>query len=240
MQKKLSYCGELMRQHDPDRFLLSLFAPSQHQDALWTLFAFNHEIAKTREVVSEPMLGQIRLQWWRDALAGIYDGDKILEHEVVEPLAAVIKSHELPREKLEALIDARERDLMAQPYNDTQTLLDYIDQTSIPLIELALSVIGAQEDEGVTAKIARNYAFVGLVRAIPYNNYDHADLIIDTAKKHFDASARARSRFLNVFQSFSSIYMKKLDKIDFDPQSPRFYTPPAMLALRLVVKNGLK
>jgi phytoene synthase len=55
----------LVRRHDPDRFLTSLFAPPAQRDALLTLYAFNHELARAREVISEPPLALIRLQWWR-------------------------------------------------------------------------------------------------------------------------------------------------------------------------------
>jgi phytoene synthase len=58
----------LVRRHDPDRFLTALFAPSEKRNALLTLYAFNHELARAREVVSEPPLALIRLQWWREVV----------------------------------------------------------------------------------------------------------------------------------------------------------------------------
>ena len=64
----LSYCGQEVRKYDKDRFLTALFAPADRREALFALYAFNLEIAKTREVVTEPVLGQIRLQWWYDAI----------------------------------------------------------------------------------------------------------------------------------------------------------------------------
>ena len=94
----LTYCGNIVRQQDSDRFLLSLFAPAKHRAALWTLYAFNHEIAKTREIVSDTTIGLIRLQWWRDAIKEIYEGSKPRQHEVVTPLADVIKQYDLPRD----------------------------------------------------------------------------------------------------------------------------------------------
>src|SRR5947208_3175404 len=77
-----SSCMDTVRRYDRDRFLLGLTVPAKRRAALWALFAFNHEIAKTREVVSEPTLGLIRLQWWRDALDQLYQGN-ILQHEVL-------------------------------------------------------------------------------------------------------------------------------------------------------------
>ena len=65
----LSYCAQEVRRHDRARYLSSLFAPDERREDLFALYAFNLEVAKTAEVVSEPMLGQIRLQWWREAIA---------------------------------------------------------------------------------------------------------------------------------------------------------------------------
>src|SRR3546814_19441352 len=65
----------------------------RQREHLFALYAFNHEVAKTAEVVSEPMIGRIRLQWWRECLDGIYDG-AARQHEVVQPLAEPISSEE--------------------------------------------------------------------------------------------------------------------------------------------------
>ena len=131
MTQPLSFCGSLVKAYDPDRFLLTMFVPEQVRDpsspaattrreALWALFAFNHEIAKTRAVVSEPQLGRIRLQWWRDEIERIYSGSVVPEHEVLKPLAAAIRAHDLPREDFETLITAREADLAGAPLKDVR------------------------------------------------------------------------------------------------------------------------
>ena len=64
---ELSYCAALVREHDPDRYLATLFAPAYAREELFVLYAFDHEIGQVRRVVSEPMAGLVRLQWWRDA-----------------------------------------------------------------------------------------------------------------------------------------------------------------------------
>jgi len=93
----------MVRRHDPDRFLTALFAPPDRRDALLTLFAFNHELARAREVVSEPPLALIRLQWWREVVEGA-----VRRHEVAEPLAAILDAGLLSRADLLAIIEARE------------------------------------------------------------------------------------------------------------------------------------
>jgi len=172
----LGYCGDLVRQHDPDRFLLSLFAPEKAREALWALFAFNYEVAKTREVVSETMLGQIRLQWWRDALAKIYDdplppdgcsATGVLEHEVVKPLAAAIREYDLPREELEALIYAREFDLEGVAPAHLEGLLIYLEHTNKPMLSLVMRILGADEEQEQLHALALNYGIAGILRAVP-------------------------------------------------------------------------
>ena len=93
----------LVRRNDPDRFLTALFAPAEKRSALLTLYAFNHELARAREVVSEPPLALIRLQWWRDVVEGAHR-----RHEVAEPLLAAIDAGQIVRGDLLPLIDARE------------------------------------------------------------------------------------------------------------------------------------
>ena len=114
----LSACAAQVRSYDHDRFLCALFAPADRREDLFALYAFNLEIAKTREVVSEPMLGQIRLQWWRDAIEGIYAGAPPRRHEVLDGLAGAIARHGLSRAAFDALIDGRETDLSDEPPAD--------------------------------------------------------------------------------------------------------------------------
>ena len=97
MANQLSYPASLVRQHDHDRFLCSLFAPSEKREGLFALYAVNSEIARTREIVSEPMLGLIRLQWWREAIDSVYS-DTPREHEVVKALHTLVQHTALSRE----------------------------------------------------------------------------------------------------------------------------------------------
>src|SRR5436309_9863777 len=98
----------LVRRHDRDRYQTALFAPAERREALLALYAFNYEIARVRETVSEPMLGQIRLQWWREVLDAAYAGAPPRQHPVVVPLAAAIREFELSRGYFDRLIDSRE------------------------------------------------------------------------------------------------------------------------------------
>jgi 15-cis-phytoene synthase len=95
----------LVRRHDPDRFLTALFAPPEHRDALLTLYAFDHELARAQEVTSEPHLALIRLQWWREVVEGARR-----RHEVATPLAELLDAGRLTPEALLPVIDAYETD----------------------------------------------------------------------------------------------------------------------------------
>src|SRR5215510_12653272 len=94
---RLSPVAALVRRHDRDRFQTALFAPAGRREALFALYAFNYEVARVRETVSEPMLGQIRLQWWRDSIVAAYDGGPVRHHIVVEALTRVIRACALTR-----------------------------------------------------------------------------------------------------------------------------------------------
>lgn len=163
----LSFCGDAVRRHDNDRYLTALFAPPGQREALFALYAFNHEIAKTREVVSEPLLGQIRLQWWRDAVGELYEGNP-RRHEVIQPLDRAIGEYRLERAYFDRLIDARERDLDDDPPASLADLMDYAEATGAPLIRLALQVLGAEGADEAGRHVGIAWALVGTLRAVPF------------------------------------------------------------------------
>jgi NADH dehydrogenase [ubiquinone] 1 alpha subcomplex assembly factor 6 len=163
--------GALVRLHDPDRYLTALFAPAGRREALFALYAFNYEIARIRESVSEPMLGQIRLQWWREAIAAAYAGEMPRHHVVAQPLAAAIRDFDLTRAYLDRLIDARERDLADTPPPSLAALEDYAEATAASPLYLALEILGV--DGAAAAAAVRDigiaYALAGLLRAMPFH-----------------------------------------------------------------------
>lgn len=169
-EKNLSYCGSELRRHDRDRFMTCLFAPQERREALFALYAFNHEVAKTPERVSEPMIGQMRIQWWREAIEGIYEGAP-REHRVVEALAEAVRSHGLSRKYFDRLLDTREKDLEMQAPESLPALEDYADGTSATLTWLALEVLGVKSGPAMDAgrRVGVCYAMTGLLRAIPFH-----------------------------------------------------------------------
>lgn len=167
---RLSYSAEAVRRHDNDRYLSALFAPADRREALFALYAFNLEVAKTREAVSEPMLGQIRLQWWREALDGIYDGAP-RRHQVVEALAEAVAGFGLSRGHFHRLIAGREFDLEERPPADLGELTEYAEATSSSLVALALEILGAggEAAAGAGRHVGLAWSLTGLLRAAPFH-----------------------------------------------------------------------
>lgn len=179
--------GEFVRNHDPDRFLTAMFAPVDRRDDLLALYAFNFEVARVREIVSDAMIGRIRLQWWRDALDEIALGRVPRQHEVVQPLAAAIARHQLPAPTFERLLDARELDLDDQPPPDLGALTRYLDGASGAVIELALRILGVGADEGAALAHAAGIGFglAGILRALPFHaGSDRIYLPADLMARH--------------------------------------------------------
>ncbi len=234
MKTNLSYCGDLVRQHDRDRFLLSLTAPKSKRPALWALAAFNHEIARTREVVSEMQLGHIRLQWWRDAIAGIYAG-KILRHDIVEALAAAINENALPQEWFQSLIDAREYDLENKIPATFIELEKYADRTSTPLNRLTLKILGQEENDKAIRAVSVGYALTGLVRAVPFHaaqgrqylpkGAQDAEAVIKLSDKYL-GSTQMQGRFAKACVKLADQYNKRIRRLQYRLDDARLSRPP--------------
>ncbi|MEI6986757.1 MAG: phytoene/squalene synthase family protein [Rhodospirillaceae bacterium] len=168
----LSHCGEAARRQDRDRFLTCLFAPPDRREALFAILAFNIEIARTREVVREPMMGRIRLQWWREAVDCLFQsGGTVPRHQALPPLAEAIECFNLSRRYFDTLIDARESDLDDTAPATMTDLLTYAEETTAPLLWLALEVLGASDDTTIEAgrHLGIAWALTGLLRAVPFH-----------------------------------------------------------------------
>lgn len=134
----LSACAEIVRRHDPDRFLAALFAPPPRREALFALYAFNHELARAREAVREPMLALIRLQWWREVVEGVAK-----RHEVATPLSAAIAQGLLLPADLLGMIDGREAEV-GEAIDDLAAWQTYLAATAGGVMVAAGRALGAQ------------------------------------------------------------------------------------------------
>lgn len=163
------YCAEMVRKSDPDRFAAAMVAPVGLRARLIALYAFNAEIARTRETVSEPMLGEIRLQWWRDAVEECVSGTP-RRHMVVQPLAAAIRDAGLPGAVFLEAIEARSRDLDDLPLADEAELARYVDGTGGAIGVLAAQCMAddtlSTGAEAVARAVGRAWAWIGLARGL--------------------------------------------------------------------------
>lgn len=176
----LSHVGQEVHRHDPDRFLTVLMAPADRREDLFTLYAFNAEVARIPEITSEPLIARMRVQWWRDVIAAIYEnGAAPAGHPVAEGLAATIHRHDLPRTLFDAVIDARDADADGERLADLEALDRYVEATGGDLTRLAALILGAGDERAQHAAdlVGRAYALVGLLRATPFlARFDRAAL----------------------------------------------------------------
>jgi 15-cis-phytoene synthase len=169
MQDAFAHCEALVRVADKDRFLAALFAPAEHRGALHALYAFNIEIARVRENIREPLAGEIRLQWWNDAIAGEAAGD-VQANPVAATLLAAVARYRLPSELLTGLIAARRFDLYNDPMRQLADFNDYARATSSALIELSARVLDSDDMPGLgplALHAGLGYAIAGLLQAFP-------------------------------------------------------------------------
>jgi phytoene synthase len=168
--KNLSPVAALVRRHDRDRFQTVLFAPAECREALFALYAFNYEIARVRDSVIHPALGQIRLEWWRENIASAFGSGAVRRHPVVEALTGAIRDRALTRRHFDRLIDARERDLDDEPPPTLEDLEHYAEETSASLVYLALEILGASASPSREAgyHVGIGYGLAGLLRSMPH------------------------------------------------------------------------
>ncbi len=197
-----------MHKHDSDRFFCALLAGTQERERLFTLLAFNHEIAKIRSIVSEPIMGQMRLQWWREAIEAAQQGKPPLAHEVAQPLMQLVVQEPALATQLFALLEARERDLDDAPFASLDEVEEYACATTAPL----LAALG-----GEGADTATGYALVGLLRAREVEGVELVKAVASRAQALLQARARGQGRY---WQALAKAYLRQLVRAHYDLSTP--------------------
>jgi phytoene synthase len=224
----LSAPAALLRRLDHDRFLAAMLAPSGAREDVFAVQAVHAELAKTRFVVSEPMMGRIRLQWWRDAIAALFNSpDTAPRHELIQPLGRAIARHGLPREPFLALIDAREDELAGEEPDEAA-----IEALSAPAFRLSALCLGPASpalDEAVRhaalgcglSDRLRDLARRGVARtdvaAVAARALGHIDAARASVRKLPKAQRRA---FLSTV--VARLYLGRLERAGWDLRDPRF------------------
>jgi len=130
----------IVRKYDPDRYLASLFAPTDKRPHLWALYAFSAEVSRIAGQVSEPHLAEIRLQWWLDMIDGIYHGDR-QAHPVAKALGEAIKIGDIPKHAVMNLTKAHQFDFYSDPMPSLFDLEAYLGETASALIQMAAMIL---------------------------------------------------------------------------------------------------
>ncbi len=157
---------QAVRQADRDRYLSVLYAPEEKRGALFALYAFDAEIASVRNRIREPLPGEIRLQWWRDAIAG----DEAQGHPLAGLLLETIRRHALPRKAFDDYIEARIFDLYDDPMPDRAALEGYCGETASALIQMAALILdpaAAPKAADAAGHAGCAQAITGLIRLLP-------------------------------------------------------------------------
>jgi phytoene/squalene synthetase len=145
-------------------------APPAARPYLFAFYAFNAEVSRIAESVREPMLGAIRLEWWRETAEGAASG-KPRNHDVAQGLAALLADQPVRLVDLEAIIAARAFDSSADAFADFAALENYLDATSGAVMRVAAKILGGKPE--VTREAALAYGLTGLVRSLPFHSGRH-------------------------------------------------------------------
>jgi 15-cis-phytoene synthase len=170
IEQAYQYCETYCREQDRDRYLATLFASANLRQHLFALYAFDIEIASIRDRAKDPMPGEIRLQWWRDALSGVAQGDASA-HPLALALMETIETCQLPKEPLLNMCDARIFDLYDDPMPTMHDFEGYIGETSAAIIRLACLILAQGGDAGkpeAAAHAGLANALCAHLRAMPY------------------------------------------------------------------------
>ena len=167
-KQSAGFCADLVRTHDFARYASSLFMPAAQRRALLAVFAFNVEVSRVREQVSQPLPGEMRLQWWTDMLAGAGHGG-VEGNPVAAELNLAIQKFGLPAERLSRLIDEHQFDLYNDPMPTMAALEGYINDTSAALFSLGAAIAGwkSPEIEHLARHAGLAQGIVQVIAALP-------------------------------------------------------------------------
>jgi phytoene synthase len=251
------YCKTQVETYDHDRYILTMAADAGARPHLWALYAFNHEIAKTREVVRDVNAGLIRLAWWREALAA----PQPPAHDVARALDAAIKTYHLPSELFSRLLDARGIDLDGHIPPSLDALIDYADATNTPLLELSAHMTGGNKN---LKNLGIAYGITGIIRTLPWHARQNRCLLpmpmlhdiglmpeqfhylksspalskavqtlVNIAREYLNGF-EAETRFFKMQKRMCAFYLDRIEKAGGDPFDPRVYAPVPFLGIRLL------
>ena len=227
---------------DPDRLRAAQLADKQQRMALLTLYGFHAELAKVPEIVSEPMIGNIRYQWWRDVLGEIYNDKPVRAHELNAAFAPLCQQYGLPRYWLDKLIDGRERDLDPTPFGNIDEAREYARATSGVLAQLATHILDCEFDSDRAANIGQVWGMVGLCRAYRYHHGNmlselaFGELLSATKGDYIKVRGKLPAEVMPAlaYAATSKGFLKRLSVPELDPKSQEISYSVPFKQLRLL------
>lgn len=165
----INACAALVEAGDPERFLAAMAAPADVRGALFVLYALNLEVAKAPFVTKEPMIAEMRLQFWRDTVADAAAGKEVRAHEVAAPLAGLIAEAGLDADALDQMIAARRFDIYPNDADQVGFELDdYLRRTAGHLMALSVAACGADAGKQAAARdVGQAMGIASWLRAVP-------------------------------------------------------------------------
>ena len=190
MSDEESDLDALVRRVDPDRWLASRYiADAEARADVIALYALNYELSRAAEVASQPLIGEMRLAWWREALEEIYELRTVRRHPTAAAMADAVRRRGLDRADLEALIDGRLRELHPWPLGEDE-VLDYLDATAGCLMTLAARVLSGEMPPDLRPA-GRAWGLAGLLRIggrLPAGWEDGARVAVDRNLREANAT----------------------------------------------------
>ncbi|WP_151717571.1 phytoene/squalene synthase family protein [Gemmobacter serpentinus] len=160
-------CAEIVQRSDPERFAALMAAPVGDRATLAVLYAFNAELARAPWASKEPMIAEMRLQWWRDVIEAEAQGPA-QPHEVASPLGKLIRTKALPLDLLDGMAAARQWDIYRDPHADEAGLWAYLEATGGALMQVSALALGAAASSGPSAlALGTGQALANYLRAVP-------------------------------------------------------------------------
>ncbi len=233
---------ETLKQADPDRYRAALMADAKRRDDLLILYAFHYELSKVPDVTSEPMLGQIRYEWWREAIDEIYSGGEVRRHEISTPLTELLRRADVPRFWMDRLIDGRARDLDPQAFADMDEAKSYARQTSGQLMQIAVKVAGGEPDEAVL-EAGQAWGLTGLARSYGYyhdrilQNLTFKDLLETTRQTYESAKVEVAAEVFPaiIYAALIPKFLARMERAAFDPIDDKVAYGPLSKQVRLMI-----
>ena len=189
--------ADLVRRADAARYAATMLAPAAVRPALLALYAFHIEVARAPWAAREPMLGEIRLQYWLDQIEAAANGAPVDRHPVLRALAPLVAAGRLDAGALAAMVTARRRDLQARPFADRAALMAYLEATAGGLMQQAAGLLApAPPDMTPIGTAAGLAAYLGAYRALRAHGRsplprDRPEFIADLAREGLERLGRA-------------------------------------------------